>query len=105
MPRDILLHRLWSNAKPSQYFYYCPEMKHNLTLDQVRDDINNMLSNGSEISMTSYQGKLLYVKISEDYMDPLQYNSYNGNGLAEKIISEIKKEEMNKVLLSYYKFF
>jgi hypothetical protein len=35
----------------------------------------------------------------------LQYNSYNGNGLAEKIISEIKKEEMNKVLLSYYKFF
>jgi len=105
LPKDVLLYRLWCNARPAQYFYYCPETRHTLTLDQVRDDINNMLANGTEITLGSYQGKLLYVKISDDYLDTLQYNSHNGNGSAERIINEIKKEELNKVLLAYYKFF
>lgn len=105
LPKDILLYQLWYNARPSHYFYYCPEYKPILTLEQAKDDINNMLANGSEISLASYNGKLLYIKLHDDYFDPIEYDMYNGYGTASRIINDMKKEELRNVILSYYKYF
>ena len=105
LPKDELLLALWKEARVAQYFYNCPEKLEELTLDVVRCDINNMIMNGRDIDLTTYHGKLLYINITSDTIDIADYNMYNGIGKAEKIINNLKKIELEKTALNYYKFY
>lgn len=104
LPKDQLLYELWKSAKKSKYFYYCPELIPNLTVEQAANDINHMLYSGRSLSLTTYYGKMMYINITNEMVDVNEYNIYNGDGVAEKIIQELKKQELNNTICTYYKF-
>lgn len=104
LPKDKLLYELWKPARRSQYLYYCPKSVPQLTLEKAKRDINHMIENSRDLDITTYYGKLLFIDISGDYMDPFTYNLYNGRGTAEEIIKKIKIEEMNRSVLKFYTF-
>jgi hypothetical protein len=62
-----------------------------------------MLANGRKLDITTYQGRLVFADISGDYLDPFNYDVYNGPGKARDIITEIKKEELMFMILQFYK--
>jgi len=105
LPKDVLLYRLWQNAKISHYFRFCKELVPVLTIDIAKNDIQQMIINNRAINLTTYYGRILYINITDDYVDVFKYNLCNGNGLAEKIISQLKKEEMQSTICTFYKFY
>jgi hypothetical protein len=105
LPKDKLLFSLWKEARMAQYFYYCPEQLEQITIDNVTSDINFMIMNGRDIDLTTYHGKLLYINITPDVIDVFNYDMYNGRGKAKLIINKLKKDELEKSIVAYYKFF
>lgn len=97
LPKDELLFRLWAYAKYAKYFTLCSELAPCLTIDIARRDITEMRRNNWEIDLTTYYGRLLFVNLSKDHFDAFTYNMYNGEGLAEQIINELKHEELQKI--------
>ena len=105
LPKDKLLYELWKNAKPAQYMYYCKALAPTVTESEVKRDINNMLRNNRGIELTTYNGRLIFSDITEDYFDPFTYNMYNGKKMAEKIINNLKTEELKRTVLNHFKRF
>ncbi len=105
LPKDKLLYELWNGARYSPNFYYCPELKPTLTLQTVTDDINHMINNDRDIDLTTYHGRMLFIDITNDYIDTFNYDLYNGRGSAKKIIDILKEEELKRTICTYFKFF
>lgn len=105
LPKDRLLHALWMFARHSSYIRFSSVPPAVLTLTQAREDINNMIANDREIFVTTYYDRSLYVDITGDYLDEFNYDIYNGRGLAEKIINQLKQQELDAVLLTFEKFY
>lgn len=105
LPKDRLLFALWKEARIAPFFYYCPEKATDISLEIVTDDINNMINNSRDIDLTTYHSRLLYINITSDLVDVSDYNTYNGTGKAERVINELKKEELTKTIITYHKFF
>jgi hypothetical protein len=103
LPKDILLYELWKRARLSQYFYHCKEKAPRLNIERCRNDINHMFINNKNIEVTIYYGRLIYINLTDNEVDTFNYNVYNGSEAAEEVINEIKKNQMNKVQLNYYK--
>ncbi len=98
IPKEDLLFELWKVAKKSEFHKYtegepCKEI--------VQFDIHNMKLNNS-IDMSLYYGKLLHINLSYNMCDVTEYNLYNGEGLAQKVISKLKHKELEKIILNYY---
>ena len=102
VPRDKLLYRLWENAKKSNHFYYCEELAPELTEQQVRTDINYMMEHGNDIKVTTYYGRLLFIDISDDYIDPFPCDLYNGFGYTQHAVNMVKLEELRKIVINYH---
>jgi hypothetical protein len=98
LPKDILLYRLWYNAK---YIKYLKNLKINLNLKRAKKDIDIMLINERKLNLTTYYGKRLFIDLSSDYLDILAYEASNGRGIAIKIINDMKKEEIIKIIALY----
>lgn len=105
LPKDKLLYQLWKYAKPAYYMYYCKDTIPVLTLEKAKQDINYMIHNNRTINISTYYGKQIFIDITGDYLNTLEYNLYNGRNLAEYIIDNLKKEEMQRSVLKYYTFF
>jgi hypothetical protein len=102
LPKDVLFYRLWQNARYIKNYENTP-VQCNLTLKKVRRDINHMLKNGRQISITTYYGKLLYTDITTSYFDEQAYNRQNGLNKANIVIEQLKLEELQKTVLYFYK--
>jgi len=105
LPKDKLLWSLWKHAKHAQYMYYCSDLAPELTLQRARKDVNYMIQDNRDIELTTYYGRLVFVDISGDYLDAFTYNLYNGRGTAERIITNLKIEELMRSIVKYYTFF
>ena len=105
IPKDKLLYHLWKVAKKSQYLYFYKKKPPILTMHDTKLDLNYMILNKRELSLTTYYGKLLYIDITNDYLDTSIYNMYNGDKLAELVICALKLDEMQKTILRYYTWF
>jgi hypothetical protein len=105
IPKDKLLLALWESAKNTQYMYFCPELVPCLTLAKARRDINYMIQEKRDLELTTYYGKLIFVDITGDYLDPYIYNLYNGKNTAERVVKELKKQELERTILRYFTFF
>lgn len=99
IPKDKLLFELWYYARKSQYSVD-PD---NLTLKRINQDLLFMIKNKRRLEVTTYHSRLLFIDITDDTVDTLNYNVHNGYGTAEKIIALLKLEEMENSILSYYK--
>jgi hypothetical protein len=103
LAKDKLLYALWKAAtRYSHYIYYCHDVMPNATLEKARRDINHMIANERPLYLTTYYGKLLYIDITGDYLDPFTYNMYNGSYKAEKMINALKQDELEATVLRYY---
>ena len=102
LPKDKLLYYLWRGARLSTYFVYCNDKIPILTLSKARRDINYMLQNKSDIKLTTYYGRPLFINISTHWISSDDYNIYNGKNTLERIVKRIKLEEMQKSILRYY---
>jgi hypothetical protein len=103
--KSELLYELWKNAKPTHYFYECPEMGFIIDLDTVKNDIKNIMTSDGylgKISFSVYQGKNIYIELTNDYLKYDLYNLLNGQQKAEKIVTELKVKEIKKSILKYY---
>jgi len=98
LPKDKLLYNLWLKAKTAKYM----NKPINLTLDQVKTDINFMIKNHREIELTTYHGKSLFVNITHDHLDPFTYTQFNGDDIVQSIITNMKKQELKKSICKYY---
>ena len=105
LAKDILLFKLWEAARNSPNFYYCKDTCPVLTPKLTKKDINYMISNDRKIDITTYYGRMLYIDISNDYTDVFMYEIYNGQGSAENVIRQLKKQELEKAICTFYKFF
>ena len=105
LPKDELLYKLWLVAKKSQYLYYYNGDLPMLTRATAKQDLSQMIINKRDLSLTTYYGKLLYIDLSEDWLDTSIYNLYNGQRLAELVISTLQLEEMQRTVLRYYTIF
>ena len=103
--KDVLLYELWRAARNSPNFYYCKDLQPTLTPEVTKSDINHMINNERKIDVTTYYGRMLYIDITDDYADVLTYESYNGQGSAEKIINKLKIQELQKSICRYFTFF
>lgn len=104
LPMGKLLWALWSNAKLDRYMQLCPELAPELTQAQAWRDINFMLMDQRPIALTTYYGRLLFVDITNDYLDVFTYDMYNGSGMAKKITNKLKLEELLRSMCKYYTF-
>ncbi len=103
LAKDKLLYALWKAAtRRSHYLYYFHDDLPQTTLNKIRRDLNHMIKNNRPLYLTTYYGKLLYIDISNDYLDDETYNMYNGAKKAEKIINDLKQDELEESLLRYY---
>lgn len=105
LPKDKLLYELWLAARKSPNFYYCPNAAPILDLETARTDINHMIVNERRLDLSTYYGRMLYVDLTDDTFDSDTYDLYNGRGKASKIVRELKKIELKKTVLCYYKFY
>jgi hypothetical protein len=105
LAKDLLLYELWKAARNSPNLYHCSEMRPTLTYEVTKSDINYMIDNNRKIDVTTYYGRMLYIDISGDYVDVLNYDIYNGRGAAQKIIDKLKERELQKSVCVYFKFF
>lgn len=96
IPKQLLILELWRYAKNVKYV---PQLK--LDLATIADDIQHMKNNSRAIDLTTYYGKTLFIDVSRDYVDCSTYNLYNGINLAQKIITNIKKEILKGFILNY----
>lgn len=102
LPKDKLLYDLWLNAKKAPFMYYGDfELD---PLQHIKSDINNMLRDKGYIDLTTYYGRLLFIKISNDILYNETYDCYNNN-ISKKIVTDHKIKEMKKCILTYYKFY
>lgn len=104
IPKDKLMFELWKYARKVPYYYYdntLPEPY--VTINDIRNDINFMILNNRDIDVTTYHGKMLFINITRDNIDTTQYNLYNGKYSAENIVRKLKKEELERSVLNYYK--
>lgn len=104
LSKDILLYKLWEAARNSPNLHYCAEYYPVLTLELTKNDINFMINDGRNLDLTTYYGKMLYIDITNDYVDVFMYEVYNGNGSAKKIIKQLKEQELRKAICTFYKF-
>jgi hypothetical protein len=104
LPKDKLLYELWKSAKPARQFYYCKDLIPEVDKSTITDDINHMIANNRRIDLTTYHGKQLFIDITDDFVDCFDYDLYNGHGVAEKIIIDLKKEELAVSICTYVKF-
>ncbi len=105
IPKDILMLELWKAARKSPYHHYIDIKETQLTLEEIRNDINYMILNNRDLCVTTYYGKMLFIDVSKDYVDTNLYNLYNGKNKAELIIRNLKLKELEKTLIKYYTFF
>ncbi len=103
LPKNQLLFLLWESATLSDYFMHCEELAHKITQKTCTRDIINMMKNTSAcINLTIYHCKNLFVDITNDYLDTYHYNLLNGENLAEKIITQMKKTQLLNLKLLVY---
>ena len=106
LPKDKLLFELWKNARTSPYFVFCEDKIPKLTLAQVKTDINEMLKNNRELNLTTYYGRMLYIDITGDFMDTIDYEAFNR--LPEEkiiaIVNKLKFEELHNAICKFYIF-
>jgi hypothetical protein len=103
LPKDVLLYELWSHARTVSYAKLA-EYKPLLTQAGATRDINCMIRDQRKIDLTTYYSRLLYVDLTGDYLDPFLYDAYNGQGLAETVITNLKKNELERTILKYHTF-
>lgn len=103
IPKDIIIYKLWLNAKPAGYIKYCKSLAPELTEEIVRSDLLNQIESDEKLKFTQYYGRNLFIDVSGDFLDTTIYNRYNGDNAAEKTIAKIKFNLMKKTILSYYK--
>lgn len=103
IPKDQLLYELYQRAKPSNYFRHCKELLPKLEFSDVRRDLYWLIVNKSRIDFTVYYGKMLYIDITDNYVDTTDYNARNGCKLAEFVINLMKLITMRYTLLTYHK--
>ena len=104
IPKELLLYELWLYAKTS--FYFKPRKGISiappiLTISLAKNALNYMIGNNDLLSVCTFYGKLLYVDITGDYLDPFNYNAHNGKFLAEEIILHLKKRLLKECLLKF----
>jgi hypothetical protein len=102
LPKYKILYDLWNNARKAPFMYYG-----NFQLDPVKNiknDINNMFADKGYIDLTTYYGRLLFIKIYNNRLENNMYDCYNNN-ISKKIIADNKLEQMKKCILNYYKCF
>lgn len=102
LPKDELLYSLWLNAKISPSMKNLPKLQ--LTIDQVQSDIRCMIVNNRNIDLMVYYSRMIYLDISKDYVNNIEYDARNGIGLLAKVTNKLKKKELKKCLLNFYKF-
>ncbi len=103
--KDLLLYELWKAARNSPNLYHCAELRPILTPEITKNDINQMIVNNRNIDLTTYYGRMLYIDITNDYVDVLNYDIYNGFGAAKKVIDRLKEQELKKTVCVYFKFY
>ena len=102
LPKDKLLYKLWQNARRSPFMYYG-----NFSLDpllNIKSDINNLIQDKGYVDLTTYYGRLLFIKIKDNILENQTYDCYNGE-ISKKIVADYKLQEMKKCILKYYKFY
>ncbi len=102
LPKDALLYALWCKAKTAPILYHYKNYKPVLTIETVQADLNAMIKNNRPMQLSVYHGKYLYVDLTNETFDSVMYNSYNGWRQAEKIVSELKLQQLQKMILTYH---
>jgi hypothetical protein len=101
IPKEVLLYELWLHAKSSPYIRYCPELKPVLTVELAKEALNNMISNNDLLSVCTFYGRPVYVDITNDTLDPSNYDMHNGKKLAELVVTKLKKKLLDACLLKH----
>jgi hypothetical protein len=105
LPRDLLLHELWLGAMMCQNLARCTQLAPNLTLAQVKKDIRFMGRDKRELSLTTYWGRSLFVKLSGNYLDTFTYDMMNGPGRGRAVIDRLKRQELGRMVVRFYTHF
>jgi hypothetical protein len=99
---DKLLYDLWINARKAPFMQYGDfELD---PLPHIKYDINNLICNKNCVDLTTYYGRLLFIKIKDNILYNKTYDCYNNN-ISKKIVAKHKIKEMKKCILTYYKFY
>jgi len=105
LPKDKLLYNLWLKARTADILTSCLSSDLPLLTPQIaKDDVDDMIKNQRDISVTIYYGRSLFVNLTNDYFDTSGYNMYNGVHAAEYIVNLLKKEEIQKCVMKYHLF-
>lgn len=77
---------LYNNAKPQGlgFLHYDPK---DMTVEEARKALQ------TETYFDYHGGRVMKVDLSEDTFDPYLYNRDNGEGLAEKLIEELRSRK------------
>lgn len=102
IPKDLLLYELWKHAKLSHYLLHCNNLAPLLTLKDARYAINNMIANNDLISVCTFYGRMIYVDITDDYLDSYNYDMHNGKNAAKKIVDKLKLDQLSQCVIRYY---
>ena len=98
LPKAEIIYNLWVHAKYAKYADDCIDKMPTLYLNDVKKDLLEMEKNKRDIELTLYYGKMLFININGDYLNPATYDSYNGYKLAKYIICQVKIDEISKCL-------
>ncbi len=101
LPLDELIYTLWLHAKTSSYLLECNEEDVPiLTYKKIQKDLPHFYKS-IPFDLNIYYGRMMYVRIENEYMDISHYNIVNRIDINKKI-RELKKKEMKKLVLKYY---
>ena len=82
----MLLHYL--NSKPLGLGFLAPKSNTKMTADDAQKYLDKGRTNFDYL-----EGRLMKINVSEDEMDPSNYDLENGQGAANKIVEAIRKSQ------------
>ena len=101
IPKDLLLFELWQNARLSPYMRLCKDLAPVLTIEIARKALNNMIANNDLLTVCTFYGRPLYVDITDEFLDPYNYDTYNGRDATQKVVNRLKKDILDKCLIRH----